>query len=137
MWNFGSCQKCSDCAHILFIKSTHENNSSHQIWAQSEHFWHCPKICIQLHIVKNAPNLLKFNMMNSLCELISHNKYEKNQSIFDNVQNFTFYIHNFGSCQKCSDCAHILFIKSTHENNSSHQIWEQSKHFWQLPKLWI
>ena len=97
---FGSCQKCSDCAHILFIKSTHEKNSSHQIWAQSEHFWHCPKICIQLQIVKSAPNLLKFNVMNSFSELISHNKYEKNQSIFDNVQNFTFYIHNFGSCQK-------------------------------------
>ena len=41
-----------------------------QISAQSEHFWHCPKICIQLQIVKNAPNLLKFNMMYSLCELI-------------------------------------------------------------------
>ena len=135
--NFGSCQKCSDSAHILFMKSTHEKNSSHQIWAQSEHFWQCPKNETEDQIVKNAPILLKLNVMNSFCQLILHNKYEKNRSIFDNSQNFTFHVQNFGRCQKCSDCAHILFIKLTHEKNSSHQIWAQSEHFWPYSKICI
>ena len=89
---FEQCQKCSDCAHILFIKSTHQKNSSHQIWAQLEHFWHCSKICIQLQIVKNAPNLLKFNVMNSFCEFISHNKYEKHQRTFDQMSKISYFM---------------------------------------------
>ena len=38
--------------------------------------------------IKNAPILLKFDMMNSFHELFLHTKYEQNRSIFDHFQNF-------------------------------------------------
>ena len=39
---------------------------------------------------------------------------------------FHIFYPKFGSCQKCSDCAHILFIKSTHQKNY-HTKYEQNR----------
>ena len=36
---------------------------------------------------KNGPILLKFGVINSFHELISHTKYEQNRTIFDKVEN--------------------------------------------------
>ena len=41
-----------------------------------------------MDIVKNAPIVLIFGVRNQLTKRIAHTKYEQNQSIFDNFQNF-------------------------------------------------
>ena len=41
-----------------------------------------------LDLVENALIWLKFGVNNAFGELISHTKYEQNQSIFDDVKNF-------------------------------------------------
>ena len=48
-----------------------------------------------LKIVKNASILLIFGVKKQLIKKIYHTKYEQNQSIFDNFQNFgPFYFDN-------------------------------------------
>ena len=60
-------------------------------WTLNVRFWDKANHCAGskfLDIVKNAPIWLKFGVSNAFDELISHNKYEQNRSIFDDVQNF-------------------------------------------------
>ena len=65
IWQSYQCpkfQKCSDFAHILREKSTHQKNCLHQISAQSEHFWLFPNLKIMITLPYAKSNSQIFYM---------------------------------------------------------------------------